>query len=222
MLRYVREAGATVLADGRGPVLAVVALGWLLVSGTRFVVPALLPQIKTTFAVSNTAAGFAVTLVWLTYAALPDDVEGVSYGLLRTVYLGSGRPGPSPSARSPMPTCSTRRSCSSGVSLPSFSGCTSSSRRARTPDIAPRLQPTEVGRLMSPGFPFRDMSNEAPDREAIRDAKNACAGCGAELVEVGPSEEGKPGYGEFECSRETCGYKELRLYGANYYEFADE
>lgn len=93
MLRYVREAGATVLADGRGPVLAVVALGWLLVSGTRFVVPALLPQIKTTFAVSNTAAGFAVTLVWLTYAALPDDVEGVSYGLLRTVYLGIGATG---------------------------------------------------------------------------------------------------------------------------------
>lgn len=66
------------------------------------------------------------------------------------------------------------------------------------------------------------MSNEAPDREAIREAKHVCAGCGAELVEVGPSEEEKPGYAEFECSRETCGYKELRLYGSNYYEYADE
>lgn len=50
--------------------LAIVALGWLLVSGTRFVVPALLPQIKTAFAISNTEAGFAVTLIWLTYASL--------------------------------------------------------------------------------------------------------------------------------------------------------
>lgn len=70
ILRYVRETGAIALADGRGPVLAVVALGWLLVSGTRFVVPALLPQIKTAFAISNTEAGFAVTLIWLTYASL--------------------------------------------------------------------------------------------------------------------------------------------------------
>lgn len=153
MLRYVREAGATVLADGRGPVLAVVALGWLLVSGTRFVVPALLPQIKTTFVVftwqgftaffptylvaeKGLDQGIATTLygvffgtaavvqplagkagdrygyrpLLLTFAGtaalsvlalpfvdglavLPDDVEGVSYGLLRTVYLGIGATG---------------------------------------------------------------------------------------------------------------------------------
>lgn len=96
MLRYVREASATVLADGRGPVLAVVALGWLLVSGTRFVVPALLPQITTTFAVSNTAAGFAVTLVWLTYAVLQfpagllTDRWGERTLLLLSIVVGTG------------------------------------------------------------------------------------------------------------------------------------
>lgn len=66
------------------------------------------------------------------------------------------------------------------------------------------------------------MSNEPPNREAIRDAKNVCAGCGAELVEAGPAEGERRGFAEFECSRETCGYKELRLYGANYYEYAEK
>lgn len=69
-IRFIRKTGAILGTDGRGPVLAIVALGWLLVSGTRFVVPALLPQIKTTFTITNTSAGFAVTLLWLTYAAL--------------------------------------------------------------------------------------------------------------------------------------------------------
>lgn len=95
VLRYVRETGSTVLADGRGPVLAVVALGWLLVSGTRFVVPALLPRITTTFAVSNTAAGFAVTLIWLTYASLQfpagllTDRWGERTLLLLSIFVGA-------------------------------------------------------------------------------------------------------------------------------------
>jgi len=85
-----------------------------------------------------------------------------------------------------------------------------------------RLQPTEVGRLIFPGVLVRDMANEPPNREAIREAKNVCAGCGAELVEVGPSDGDRRGFAEFACSRETCGYKELRLYGANYYEYAED
>jgi predicted MFS family arabinose efflux permease len=49
-------------------VLAVVAIGWLLVLGTRFLVPALLPEIRADFGVSNAAAGAALTLLWGVYA----------------------------------------------------------------------------------------------------------------------------------------------------------
>ena len=50
--------------------LAVVAAGWFLVLGMRFVIPAVLPTIREEFAVSNTSAGAAVTVLWLTYAAM--------------------------------------------------------------------------------------------------------------------------------------------------------
>lgn len=85
-----------------------------------------------------------------------------------------------------------------------------------------RIQTTLAGRLIFTDVLFGYVSNEAPNREAIRDAKDVCAGCGAELVGVGPSEGDRRGFAEFECSRESCGYKEIRLYGANYYEYADE
>jgi len=50
--------------------LAAVAAGWFLVLGMRFVVPAVLPTIRAEFGVSNTQAGVAVTVLWLTYAAM--------------------------------------------------------------------------------------------------------------------------------------------------------
>jgi len=50
--------------------LAAVAAGWFLVLGMRFVVPAVLPTIRAEFDVSNTRAGIAVTVLWLTYAAM--------------------------------------------------------------------------------------------------------------------------------------------------------
>ena len=50
--------------------LAAVAAGWFLVLGMRFVIPAVLPTIRAEFAVSNTSAGAAVTVLWLTYAAM--------------------------------------------------------------------------------------------------------------------------------------------------------
>jgi len=50
--------------------LAAVAAGWFLVLGMRFVVPAVLPTIRAEFAVSNTSAGAAVSVLWLTYAAM--------------------------------------------------------------------------------------------------------------------------------------------------------
>ena len=56
--------------DSPGRLLAAVALGWFLVLGMRFVVPAVLPTIRTEFGVSNARAGMAVTVLWLTYAAM--------------------------------------------------------------------------------------------------------------------------------------------------------
>jgi predicted MFS family arabinose efflux permease len=50
--------------------LAAVAAGWFLVLGMRFVVPAVLPTIRSEFGISNTRAGIAVTVLWLTYAAM--------------------------------------------------------------------------------------------------------------------------------------------------------
>jgi predicted MFS family arabinose efflux permease len=70
LLGTAREASATLRSDGRGRVLSIVAGGWFLVLGTRLVVPALLPRISAEFSLSNTSAGAAVTLIWLTYAAM--------------------------------------------------------------------------------------------------------------------------------------------------------
>ncbi|MFB6202273.1 MAG: MFS transporter [Halorhabdus sp.] len=54
----------------RGRVLLAVAGGWLLLLGLRFVLPALLPQIKAEFGVDNASAGVAITVVWLTYGLM--------------------------------------------------------------------------------------------------------------------------------------------------------
>ena len=56
--------------DGRGWTLIAIALGWVFVLGGRFLVPAVLPQVKTTFAVGNLGVGIAVTLMWATYALM--------------------------------------------------------------------------------------------------------------------------------------------------------
>ena len=53
-----------------GRLLVAVATGWFLVLGMRFVIPAVLPTIRAEFAVSNTSAGAAVTVLWLGYAAM--------------------------------------------------------------------------------------------------------------------------------------------------------
>jgi predicted MFS family arabinose efflux permease len=64
----VRSALDTLRGDGRGRVLAVVAAGWLLVLGTRIVLPALLPQVKQAFDIDNATAGLLVSVMWGAYA----------------------------------------------------------------------------------------------------------------------------------------------------------
>jgi predicted MFS family arabinose efflux permease len=56
--------------EGRGWLLASVALGWFLVLGMRFVVPGILPTITEDFTVSASEAGLAVTVLWVTYAVM--------------------------------------------------------------------------------------------------------------------------------------------------------
>ncbi|MFB6309967.1 MAG: MFS transporter [Salinirussus sp.] len=55
---------------GRGWIILAVATGWLLILGGRFLVPALLPQVKAGFGIGNAAGGVAVTVLWATYALM--------------------------------------------------------------------------------------------------------------------------------------------------------
>lgn len=61
---------------------------------------------------------------------------------------------------------------------------------------------------------------DRPDREAIRERKDVCGGCGAPLRKVGEIDEKRGD--EYECSREPCGYIEWRMYGDTYYELLEE
>lgn len=58
----------TLREEGTGWTLLTVAVGWLLFNGFRVVLPALLPQVKAEFTVGNAGAGFALTVLWGTYA----------------------------------------------------------------------------------------------------------------------------------------------------------
>lgn len=57
-----------VSGDPRLWMAGTVSVGWMLVLGTRLVVPTLLPQITAEFGISNTTAGVAITVMWVTYA----------------------------------------------------------------------------------------------------------------------------------------------------------
>jgi MFS family permease len=58
---------APLRGGGRGWALVAVALGWLLILGTRITIPVLLPGIKETFVLDNATAGFVVTVIWGVY-----------------------------------------------------------------------------------------------------------------------------------------------------------
>lgn len=53
--------------EGRGWALIAIALGWLLILGTRITIPVLLPGIKATFTLDNATAGFTITVMWAVY-----------------------------------------------------------------------------------------------------------------------------------------------------------
>ncbi len=61
---------ARLRGDGRGWTLLAIALGWVFVLGGRFLVPAVLPQVKAAFSVGDFGAGVAVTIIWGAYALM--------------------------------------------------------------------------------------------------------------------------------------------------------
>lgn len=78
-------------ADGRGPVLLVVAIGWLLVLGTRVVLPTLLPQVRAAFGFDTATAGLLVSALWGAYAVgqFPAGVLTDRIGERRTLVFGT-------------------------------------------------------------------------------------------------------------------------------------
>jgi predicted MFS family arabinose efflux permease len=70
MASTARETVRRLRGDGRGWIILAIAAGWLLILGGRFLVPAVLPQVKTAFDVGNTGGGVAVTVLWGTYALM--------------------------------------------------------------------------------------------------------------------------------------------------------
>lgn len=58
------------LPDVRRGLLATIAVGWFLTLGTRFLLPAVLPQVTAAFAIGDATAGVAITVVWLGYGLM--------------------------------------------------------------------------------------------------------------------------------------------------------
>jgi Arabinose efflux permease len=56
--------------EGRGWTLLSISAGWVFVLGGRFLVPAVLPQVKDAFTVGDIGAGVAVTVIWATYGLM--------------------------------------------------------------------------------------------------------------------------------------------------------
>jgi len=86
----VRQTVRGLRGGGTGWTLLSVALGWLFVNGFRVVLPALLPQVKADFAIGNASAGFALTVLWATYALVqfPGGVVADRTGERRLLIAG--------------------------------------------------------------------------------------------------------------------------------------
>ena len=85
------ETVSILRSDGRGPVLLVVAIGWLLVLGTRVVLPTLLPYVRETFGFDAATAGVLVSGLWGAYALaqFPAGVLTDRIGERRTLVVGT-------------------------------------------------------------------------------------------------------------------------------------
>ncbi|MFC4540370.1 nitrate/nitrite transporter [Halosolutus amylolyticus] len=71
-MRYIaatKHAIGDLRSDGRGKILLAVAFGWFLSISVRMIFPAVLPQIRGTYGLSLTTAGFLLTVLWIAYAS---------------------------------------------------------------------------------------------------------------------------------------------------------
>lgn len=87
----IRRTVGGLRGGGRGWTLLVVSAGWLFVNGFRVVLPALLPDITAEFTLTNTGAGFALTVLWVSYAGLqfPAGVVADRLGERRLLIVGT-------------------------------------------------------------------------------------------------------------------------------------
>ncbi|MFB6301264.1 MAG: nitrate/nitrite transporter [Haloferacaceae archaeon] len=69
-MRHVSDLYRRARAASRGGLLPTIAVGWFLTLGTRFLLPAVLPEVKATFAIDDTTAGIAITVVWAGYGLM--------------------------------------------------------------------------------------------------------------------------------------------------------
>ena len=89
-MKHVPDGVGSARRGSQGRLLAVIAFGWFLILGVRFLLPALLPQIKLTFAINNTTAGLAITVVWLGYGLMqfPAGILVDRFGVRTLLSLG--------------------------------------------------------------------------------------------------------------------------------------
>lgn len=82
-----RAYAGTLWADGRGWVLLLVAAGWALSIGVRFVFPAVVPFVRAEFGVGLATTGLLLTCLWGAYAAghVPGGLLGDRLGEGRTL-----------------------------------------------------------------------------------------------------------------------------------------
>lgn len=90
MFSRLRETGDELWRDGRGWVLSVISVGWLLGFGIRVSFPVLLPNVRDAFALSLTRAGVLLTVLWLAYAVghVPGGYVGDRVGERLTLACG--------------------------------------------------------------------------------------------------------------------------------------
>lgn len=91
---YVSEllAGLGALrSEGRGPILAAIAVGWFLSIGLRLVYPALLPELRRAYDLDLTTAGLLLSVLWVAYALgqLPGGILGDRIGEGRILWIST-------------------------------------------------------------------------------------------------------------------------------------
>lgn len=89
--REFRSIASDLVRGDRGGILAAVALGWFLSFGVRFIFPAMLPFLRDAFAMSLSAAGFLISVLWLAYGfgQLPGGMIGDRIGARSTLVVST-------------------------------------------------------------------------------------------------------------------------------------